>query len=833
MKRKSSRYWLAIGIAWITPAVGAQVVLDFEDIRDGVVHDRAGGPRAQFRGEVVASDQAHVGDTALCLGNEGGQGCLDFGPELGMDSEATVEFWCRPREVSGIVVGKQGVINLELRKQQRSVRVGLILKSGWVSCESAPGSVVADEWQHVHASWGPAGLVLILNGKAVARASLPARLDWRDHEFHFFVGTYNFPTPYDVWFYHGLIDEFSYRNVQSLPKDIVLPDAAPARVPVLDRKLPETPQPAYGVSVAEAQGRVVLDTDADDVPDADEPGVGGVTVSDGYSAVKTGKDGRYRIVPSGSAVFLFITKPSGYGTAGPWYKPLGPRVDFALAPAVDDESDFTFVHVSDTHISASEVSLMGLSRFVREVNALRPAPRFVVNSGDLVNLDKQLNAAPETGHTYFRNYVGIMNHLRMPYHNVAGDHTDSSHRMDLFPRGDQRCGKAMYWEYLGPHFFSAEYGSIHLVSVDFGYHLGERKGYSTNRVMPEHRGWLDQDMGNRTPGTFVVTTAESDLNRFCPGFADLADRHDIRLQLTGDDHVVAYHDAPVPYRVGGSLSGCWWNPACKGLCPDLSPQGYTVYRARGESLECFYKGLGQRVAVVSPRFGARLHGRVKIRAHVVQPEPGDGLAWSIGGSNWQAMEEVDKPFFRALFEAEVDTSGFRDGVTVLRVRNGADGEVRTCKVVVDNGKNAALVAGDARLTFRVGGANTNGRAPSGPTDVLINGSIIGRVTPGERRAYELGVDRALLRAVNVLTFRFAETGDGMGIDEPALHVAGDAVHDPRTAAVRQVRTAHWGEKSVPWGAYSVGNGPPEAPFCRRQDEYVFVLPSESAGAQQR
>ena len=125
------------------------------------------------------------------------------------------------------------------------------------------------------------------------------------------------------------------------------------------------------------------------------------------------------------------------------------------------------MHVTDTHVSSNPRSQQGLSRFVREVNALSPKPRFVVNSGDLLNLHKALISKPESGHRDFRTYVGIMNHLTMPHYNVAGDHTDSSYRIKQFPRGDHRCGKPLYWEYLGPHFFSFEYGKIHFSSIDF------------------------------------------------------------------------------------------------------------------------------------------------------------------------------------------------------------------------------------------------------------------------------------------------------------------------------------------------------------------------------
>ena len=222
---------------------------------------------------------------------------------------------------------------------------------------------------------------------------------------------------------------------------------------VLELLLPKTPRPNYDAPVpARISGHVLLkDKDT-------RPGAAGISVTDGYTVVKTDSQGAYTITPSPDAVFLYITRPSGHDIVGDWYKPLAEKVDFTIEPAADNEEEFVFVHLTDAHISENRRSLVGLSSFVRELNTMKPRPRFVVNS-------------PANGHASFRNYVGIMNHLAMPCYNVAGDHTDSSYRLDQFPRGDHRCAKPMYWEYLGPHFFSFEYGRIHFVSVDFGYHL--------------------------------------------------------------------------------------------------------------------------------------------------------------------------------------------------------------------------------------------------------------------------------------------------------------------------------------------------------------------------
>ena len=598
---------------------------------------------------------------------------------------------------------------------------------------------------------------------------------------------------------------------------------------VLDLLLRETPKPNYGAPVPkEISGRVFLHALGG------TSGAEGVSVTDGYSVVKTDAQGVYRLKPDTHAVFIYVTRPAEHDVQGHWYKPLAARVDFDVKAADKDEDEYIFVHVTDTHVSQNPRSLTGLSRFVREVNAMTPQPRFVVNSGDLLNLHKALLNSPEAGQADFRQYVGIMNHLDMPHYNVSGDHTDSSYRLKQFPRGDHRCGKPLYWEHLGPHFFSFEYGRIHFVSADFGYHLGLRQilvdgknlEYPTNEVQPMHAEWMRQDMRHRSPNTFVVTTSEADLEDHCPDFARMAEQHDVRLQLVGDIHVVSHKKRSVPYRTGGALAGCWWNPKAKQLCPDLSPQGYLIYRVVGDRLEQFYKGLGQRIAITSHRVGAPLHGRVEVQAHLVQPMQDESLEYSLNGSDWMPMIEIDRPFYRTLFQATLDSTSLADGLFTFSVRS-TSGEVRTREFVVANHRDASPFKAQASLSFTVGSDSgwTKHKAPSSKVDVLINGKVVGTLAPDIRKEYSFNIPASSLRKANVLSFRFGDPGDGMSLGSPVLTVQDTAIRDPRDSAIRRVRISHWGDAAVEWGGFIVGNAAPpdETPFHRKQNVFCFVL----------
>ena len=613
---------------------------------------------------------------------------------------------------------------------------------------------------------------------------------------------------------------------RSVGQEVQSPQPEPE---VLDLLLRDTPIPDYQAAVpSRISGRVLLPG-----PDGVK-GAEGISVTDGYSVVTTDARGAYSLIPSSDAVFIYVTRPAGHDVQGDWYKPLAASVDFELSAATMDEDEYVFVHVTDTHVSQNRRSLTGLSRFVREVNALMPQPRFVVNSGDLLNLHKALLNTPAAGKADFRNYVGIMNHLAMPHYNVSGDHTDSSYRLKQFPRGDHRCGKPLYWEHLGPHFFSFEYGSIHFVSVDFGYHLRQRQipvngrnlEYPTNEVQPMHAEWMRQDMAGRTDGTFVVTTSEADLEDHCPDFAQMAAEHDVRLQLVGDIHVLSHKSRSVPYRSGGALAGCWWNPKAEQMCPDLSPQGYLIYRVKGQQLEHFYKGLGQRVAIISHRMGAPLSGQVELQAHLVQPVPGESLEYSLNNTDWMPMTEIGRPFYRTVYQASVDTASLADGLFTFRVRS-TNGEVRSREFVVANNREPSPIQVEASLSFAVGSDTgwTTHKAPDGKVDVILNEIVIGTVDPNARSDYLFDIPASSLREANVLSFRFADPDDGMSLGSPVLTVQDTKLRDPRDAAIRKVRTAHWGDEAVEWGGFIAGNAAPpdETPFHRKQDVFCFVL----------
>ncbi len=578
-----------------------------------------------------------------------------------------------------------------------------------------------------------------------------------------------------------------------------------------------TPQPNYSGKIPDTiEGRVFTDGNRNGVLDKTEKGVAGVSVSDGYSVVSTDKQGRYCLVPSDKAVFVYVTRPSGHDIVGPWYKPISAQADFALVKSERDETKFTFIQVTDTHVSTDPTSLRGLKRFVQEINNLRSPPLFVFNTGDLIQCSKNLTTPVHMARSYFDNYTRIMNELNMPYYNVAGDHTDVGYRMERYGPGNILCGKAMYWEYLGPHFFSFEYGKLHFVSVDTAYHFEAKL---SNTLVPEHLAWLRRDLEKRIPGTAVVTGSEHPLDPWIgldliPDFASFASAHAVKLQLYGDDHVVHYNEAPVPSRCGGALSGTWW----AGKCCDLSPQGYMIYQANGQDLDCFYKGLGEDVCVTAPEFGSAVKGLVSVHAHLVQGKSKGPLEYSLDGREWRAMEEKEPSFYRKQFLARVDTTALPDGPVKLLVRARDTREVRESVLVVDNGRDTFTAHEGAKLKLKVAKVGWADK-PSKRINAVFNGKIVGILQ--DRKAYDIPIPAEDLRRVNHLAFSLPDSGMGMAV--PVLEYTGKIVHDPRQLEIRKIRLNCWLKSEVPYSGVLVGRGRGHS-LAVSQNEFLFVLP---------
>jgi hypothetical protein len=216
---------------------------------------------------------------------------------------------------------------------------------------------------------------------------------------------------------------------------------------------------------------------------------------------------------------------------------------------------------------------------------------------------------------------------------------------------------------------------------------------------------------------------------------------------------------------------------------------------------------------------------VTIQAHVVQPEAGELLEWSMDGETWTPMEPTDRPFYRAVFEFTMDASELLDGLHQLQVRSTRTGETRVLEVVIANGAEPAALTTGGTLAFNMTAySNRVPAAPKSAVKIQFNDVVLGEIPPGAVKDFVFDLPAASLRKSNILQFRFDDPKDGMRIGCPVLTIGEQSIFDVRDRAIREIKQAHWGDEAVHWGGYNVGDGLLlETPFVRHQDTFCFVL----------
>ena len=243
-------------------------------------------------------------------------------------------------------------------------------------------------------------------------------------------------------------------------------------------------------------GTVFVDATGNGIRDAGETGLRGAAVSNQLDVVATAEDGSYRLPGPGTGV-VFISVPEGYRAARFWTTPDRGKADFALVrqPA---SPEFAFVHASDTHISPQ--SLPRVEKLRGWVTGERPA--FVLVSGDLVQDALRVGETEARG--YYDLYVKTTASFPVPVWSVPGNHENFGieRHLSLVSAAHPLYGKRMYRSYLGPTYYSFNYGGIHFVGLDsvdvddLWYY-----GHIDNAQLT----WLKADLSLVPAGTQVVT----------------------------------------------------------------------------------------------------------------------------------------------------------------------------------------------------------------------------------------------------------------------------------------------------------------------------------------
>ena len=208
-------------------------------------------------------------------------------------------------------------------------------------------------------------------------------------------------------------------------------------------------------------GVVFNDANGNGVMDPGERPVPGVVVSNQLDVVVTDAAGRYKL-PADEKTIVFVSVPTDWRAAGAsWRAVVGSdSISFGLRAERQPRS-FRFIHASDTHIDTSVVARV--RRFRTLADSLHPA--LTLLAGDLIK-DAMSQQEPRA-RGYFELFLAEMK-LRAPYWTVPGNHDhfgiiqSRSHVPATHPLYD----RGMYRHYMGPEYYSFNYGGVHFIGLD-------------------------------------------------------------------------------------------------------------------------------------------------------------------------------------------------------------------------------------------------------------------------------------------------------------------------------------------------------------------------------
>lgn len=250
------------------------------------------------------------------------------------------------------------------------------------------------------------------------------------------------------------------------------------------------------------KGYVFVDKNANGILDKGEVGVKDVVVSDQIATTTTNSDGFYQLESTASFGYFFISQPNGHLVRGPYWRPI-PKdaaestADFALVPSPATKG-FSFIHASDTHISLPTVARM--QKLKHLTDSLKPA--FVLITGDLIK--DALRVSEKEATSLYELYLAELAKFSVPVYSVPGNHEifGIERHKSLVSDAHPLYGKKMFRSYLGPDYYSFNYGGVHFVglnSVDY-YDL-----WYYGHVDSTQLTWLSKDISTLSKESPIVT----------------------------------------------------------------------------------------------------------------------------------------------------------------------------------------------------------------------------------------------------------------------------------------------------------------------------------------
>ena len=263
----------------------------------------------------------------------------------------------------------------------------------------------------------------------------------------------------------------------------------------------------YPLVAQTVRGIVFHDKNGNKQQDRGEPGIPGVAVSDQVGVVLTDAEGRFQLEATDLFNTIFISLPDGY--QGDFWQVRAPELSFPLRQDQAPQS-FRFIHASDTHVDS--LNLPRMARFRQMADSIGAA--FVIVSGDLIR--DALRVTEPVARAYYEMYLGEIGKFSMPVFSGMGNHELFGIERDksLVSEKHPLYGKNMYRHYLGPDYYSFNFGGLHFVSVDA---MQYKNLYYYGGIDSLQLAWLEKDLAVIPKDMPVITFNHIPL--VSPGFS--------------------------------------------------------------------------------------------------------------------------------------------------------------------------------------------------------------------------------------------------------------------------------------------------------------------------
>ncbi|MFV0590750.1 MAG: metallophosphoesterase family protein [Draconibacterium sp.] len=243
--------------------------------------------------------------------------------------------------------------------------------------------------------------------------------------------------------------------------------------------------------------------------------------------------------------------------------------------------DFSFVFMTDIHVTEERNATKGLIQAIDTINSL--APDFVLTGGD--NIMDALAQTYERSDSLYSLFTQTTGKLNMPLYSTLGNHeVFGLYKKSGVDPSHNEYGKKMYENKIAKRYYSFDHKKWHFIVLD-GIGTTEDRHYY-GHVDEEQLNWLKKDLEQTGKNRPVVVSihipllsigaqimegptkalSESSVVTNAHEVIELLEQYNTKLILQGHLHFledIEYNG--IHYITGGAVSAQWWQGARFGM----------------------------------------------------------------------------------------------------------------------------------------------------------------------------------------------------------------------------------------------------------------------------